>query len=363
MGVKIFASGHSCGDSLITNEKLFERISNFDAGAALVSLKKKGVAVDENDEAQVFSQWVKQVCGIAARPFFEKEIDKKLEVEELAFRAVESMLTQGNIDRETLRASIDEVIFSTYSGNRTMPSPACTLIERLGLTNSAAITMNGACSGFLDALIDASIKVEARHRQKVLVVASEQLSNKMDFDDPKSSIIFSDGSGAFLVKYDADNTRGVLGFASGTSFSEQVYMETKSHIFFKAGPLVERNAIRTMFSICEKAFEDVAKKHPNSEHSSLNFGDIDYVIPHQANLRIIDGFESKIQASISGGKYPKVIKRISELGNLSSATLPVSFDLLLKEEFDNDFSKLAGKKIIFVSVGGGYTFSSLVYQF
>ena len=351
MSVEIIGSGHSLGESEVSNEVLYEQVSNFDEVTALSSLRKKNIPIEQENGATIFSKWVKMVSGIEKRPFMKKRVEKKLEVEQLAFIAAQKAMDNAKVNKD----EIDQVVFSTYSSNRVMPSPACTLIDLLNLTQSSAMTINGACSGFLDALIDASIKVESGHFKTILVVAAEQLSNKMNFNDPKSSIIFSDGAGAFVItkkntsKNNAD--KGVLSFASGSTFSEQIYMEREGHIYFNSGPLVERNAVRVMFSICEKA---IAGK--------CDFSDIDFVIPHQANVRIINEFEKKIN-SLCSGRKPLVMKMIETLGNLSSATLPVVFDLLVQNHFANQIGKIEDKKILFVSVGGGYTFSSLLYQF
>ncbi len=348
MAVEIIATGSSVGESDITNEELYKIISNFEIEVAKNSLTRKGVDLTNASEEAIFSLWVQQISGIKSRPFMKQAVEKKLEVEELAYRASEQAITACGIERE----KIEQVIFSTYSSNRVMPSPACTLINLLELPNASAITMNGACSGFLDALIDAVIRIESGYFNTILVVASEQLSNKMNFNDPKSSVIFSDGAGCVIVSKTNKEGKGVLSFASGTSFSEQIYMERKDSIYFNSGPLVKRNAVRTMFSISEQSLKD-----------KFSFSEIDFIIPHQANLRIIDEFERKINRLCEESSSPKVIKTIEDLGNLSSATLPVALDLLVKKDYANQLSQLNNKKMIFVSVGGGYTFSSLLYQF
>ena len=347
MSAEIIGSGHELGEDEVSNEMLYQKVSNFNEEIAFNSLKKKNVKAVKGDGTAIFSKWVKMVSGIEVRPFIKKRVEKKLEVEQLAFKAAEKAITCSKINKE----DIDQVIFSTYSSNRVMPSPACTLVDLLNLSEASAITMNGACSGFLDAFIDATIKIESGYFKTILVVASEQLSNKMNFKDPKATIIFGDGAGAFLVTKKNDSYKGVLSFSSGSSFSEQIYMERNGNIYFNSGPLVERNAVRVMFSICEKT---IAGK--------CDFSDIDFIIPHQANIRIINEFEKKVN-SFCSNKKPLILKMIDKLGNLSSAALPVVFDLLKQNRFANQIDKIENKKILFVSVGGGYTFSSLLYQF
>ncbi|XP_060085291.1 beta-ketoacyl-[acyl-carrier-protein] synthase III 1-like [Ylistrum balloti] len=357
MNVEITSVGSFIPSKIIDNKELYQKISNFELEKAKESLLKKNFDVTYSSDEEIFDTWVRQVCGIISRPFISEEDEihdlgkeKKIFVELMAAEASKKAISSAGIDPD----SIDQIIFSTYSSSRTMPSPATTLKSLLNLKRASAVTMNGACSGFLDALIDAAIKVESKHFETILVVASENLSDKMDFNDPKSSIIFSDGSGACIIQ--KSKQQGVLGFASGVTFSEQVYMERTGNIFFNSGPLVERNAVNTMHGIAVKTLK-------NSQQS---FEDIQYIVPHQANLRILMSFEKKIQTPNT-----VILKQIERLGNLSSASIPVTLDCFLREfkekkeklhlteNHSKDYSNLEYLNFLFISVGGGYTYSAL----
>lgn len=348
MNSEIIGTGSFIPSKIIDNKNLYQLVSNFEIEKAKISLLKKNFNLTQLNDAEIFDIWVKQVCGITSRPFLSKEdeiyqlgSEKKIFVELMACEASKKAIQDAEIDKE----SIDHIILSSYSSNRIMPSAGVTLINLLGLTNASAITLNGACSGFLDALIDAVIKVESGYFETILVVASEQLSNKMNFKDPKTAIIFSDGAGACIVRKSKDGDANVMGFASGVSYSEQVYMERVGNIYFNSGPLVERNAVKTMYEIATTTLKK----------SQQEFDDIDYIVPHQANLRILLSFEKKVNnANLT------ILKKIETLGNLSSASVPVTLDLFLKNDsIKKDHLDSNYLNFLLISVGGGYTYSAL----
>lgn len=353
----ITGTGTCLPKKLITNEELFTQINNFEEEQARLSLTRKGYDLSGKSDAQIFDLWVQQVCGIKSRPFVSEEDDfheaaaeKHLQVEYLALAAAKQALAVSERYGVT-KEDLDQVIFSTYSSNRIMPSAGVTLTHLLDLpetTHASAVTVNGACSGFLDALIDAVIKVRSGAYRHILVVAAEQLSNKMNYDDPKTAIIFSDGAGAMVVSRNEGlpspiKENIIRGHASGVQYSEQVYMERRGDIFFNSGPLVERNAVRTMKNISERVLKSCA----------MTLEDIDYIVPHQANLRILMSFQKE-----TGFPEGNILKKIETLGNLSSASVPVTLDTFLKNPAQKTIT--TPKNFLLISVGGGYTFSSLI---
>ena len=368
----IIGVGKCLPKKFVSNVELFDKISNFDSEKATNSLSKKGYQIEGADEAKIFDFWVQMVCGIKTRPFVQDgEFLEDLQVEDMARQASVDALDDAN-----LKASeIDTIIFSSYSSNRLIPSPACKLAEMLEI-NSQVRTLNGACSGFLDALIDAKIKIEGGFAKNILVVASENMSNKMNFDDPLSSIIFSDGAGACIVSAEKKVSRSIkLGyFHSATKYSEQVFMRSGENIFFNDGPYVQRNAVRTMFESTEFAMKK----------SDVTWDQIALVIPHQANLRIIRALADKINRTVealsrersqqgaheveSGAKIKKESNKnlpltyecIQGYGNLSSATVPVALYDYLEEKQKEESSSSEKNHVVLTSVGGGYTYSSMV---
>ena len=360
---KIVGVGKCVPKKIIENAELYGKVKNFEVEKARDSFLKKGEEVADFDDAQIFDLWVQRVTGIKRRPFVsDGEFEKGLEAEDMARQASSIALEEAKLTPKDL----DHIIFSTYSNNRLIPSAACKLSDMLG-TNCSVRTLNGACSGFLDGLIDATIKVRAGVFKRILVVAAENMSDKMNYDDPKSSIIFSDGAGACVVSAVDEGKRSInlLGFGGGVQYSEQVYMERLSHILFNDGPYVQRNAVQTMYGVMEKAI--LASKK--------TFADLSCVIPHQANGRIITALDAKIKNTLSQlsssdsskqesedrSKSFFTVNCIADYGNLSSASVPVAFDDYLKGRFSKDHSNKLdeGKIMVLASVGGGYTYAAI----
>lgn len=357
---KIIGVGKCIPKKIVGNEELYQRVKNFEAQKARDSFLKKGEDVANLDDAKVFDIWVQRVTGIEKRPFVSQgEFEKGLEAEDMARQASAIALDEAKLTPQDL----DHIIFSTYSSNRLIPSAGCKLADMLGVHCSVR-TLNGACSGFLDGLIDATIKVRAGVFKKVLVVAAENMSDKMNYEDPKSSIIFSDGAGACVVSAEDTGKRSInlLGFDGGVQYSEQVYMERLSHILFNDGPYVQRNAVQTMYGVIEKAVLA----------SNKTFADVSCIVPHQANGRIITALDAKMKSTIANLSSSKqnqedtsqsffTVNCIASYGNLSSASVPVAFDDYLKGRFSKDHpNKLAeGKIMVLASVGGGYTYAAI----
>jgi 3-oxoacyl-[acyl-carrier-protein] synthase-3 len=341
--VSIVGTGSYVPENIITNIDLFPKITNFEYDKAVLSLEKKGTDVSQLNDAEVFDAWVKQVTGISQRPYLADGLgDENSSVEFMANKA--SIAALEDAGKET--GDIDHIIFSTYTADNVIPGPVCKLAHYLGVENVSGITLNGACSGFLDALIDAYIKVGSGLYETILVVASEYISNKIDFSDPTTAILFSDGAGAAVV---TKGKRDIYGFSSRIAFSdEHIKMQRTSCIQMGGGPLVQRKAVNAMSSVSN----DVCTS------TGIALSDITCVIPHQANYRILQALEKKMKLS----ENSRLVKCLGTTGNLSSATLPVAMDLLKKNKLDG-YPYTGKSKTILTSVGGGYTFSAVLVDF
>ncbi len=340
----------------VSNKELLTRISGFDHEAARTAFLKRSndqgtdvIDYTKLAREELFDLWVQKVCGIQERPFIQPgEFAEGLVCEDMARIASQRALAAAGLEA----AAIDHVVFSTYSSNRMMPASAPTLVNMLklrqGPTGVSARTLNGACSGFLDAFIDATLYLQSGQARHVLVVAAENMSDKMDYTDPTSCIIFSDGAGACVLSAQQSSdaaARGVLGFASAIDYSEQINMLRTGPISFKKGPLVQRNAVLAMYNIGQQA---LARSH-------LTYDDLGYVIPHQANARITAALAKKLSAVAN----LRLLDTIAFTGNLSSATIPVTLDKLLRGELKT-VPYCAGTRALLTSVGGGYTYSAAV---
>ena len=338
MNCYIAGTGSFLPENVINNEAIFSKSKNFDIARAKNSIKKKNQQVDKLTDAQVFDTWVRQVCGIKQRPFVSKEFvaTHPFVLEEMAKKASEVALLDAGMHVD----EIEHIVFSSYSSEYLMPGSAATLSNLLGLKNPSGVNINGACSGFLDALVDASAKIEAGFYDNILVVASEYMSNKLDFDDLTTCILFADGAGAVVLK---KGKAGIHSFANQLKFNaDAIQMKRTGCITMSGGPLVQKNAVIAMATVTEKAVETAGHK----------LSDYQYIIPHQANIRILNSLEEKLKLETT-----QMIKCIGKTGNLSSATIPVALDLLKKNKLDIEFKK--NKKAIFTSIGGGYTYSAV----
>jgi len=340
--VYISGIGSYLPENTVTNEALYSKISGFDVERANKSLRTKGVNTQEKSEAQIFDLWVQQVTGVVKRSIISNGVfpDKNLNIEYMAFEASKRAIADAGLNAD----DIDHVIFSTYTGEMVIPSPVCTLTDLLGVETSG-INLNGACSGFLDGLIDGAIKIGSGHFNHILVVASEYISNKIDYSDITTAILFSDGAGACVL---SPGKKGIFGFSSKIKYSnEHIRMERKTNISMNGGPLVQRKAVHAMYDV---SMESLAK-------SKLELEDITYIIPHQANIRILISLEEKLNLP----KHCHLVKCIANTGNLSSSTIPVALDFLVNNKLPEvPFTK--DKKILLTSVGGGYTYSAIIVE-
>lgn len=337
MNCYIAGTGSFLPSNVLNNESILAKIKNFDIDRAKESIKKKKHDPSTLTDGQVFDTWVRQVCGIKQRTFVSEDFvaNHPFVLEEMAKRASEAALLDAGMEV----SEIDHISFSSYSSEYLMPGPSAILSKLMDIPEPSGVNINGACNGFLDALMDAAAKIEAGFYDNILVVASEYMSNKLDFDDPTTCIIFSDAAGAVILK---KGQPGLHSFANQLKFNlESLQMKRTGFIKMAGGALVQKNAVASMALVTQKAIEKAKSK----------LTDYRYIIPHQANIRILNSLEQKLKLETT-----EMIKCIENTGNLSSATIPVALDLLRKNKLSIDYQK--GEKAILTSVGGGYAYSA-----
>jgi 3-oxoacyl-[acyl-carrier-protein] synthase III len=340
--VYIAGTGSWLPETLVSNVMLYEKISNFDIERAKNTLSKKHIDIKHLADAEIFNKWVLQVTGIETRSFLKPQTfeNPKTEIEEMGYRALKHALDNVGMDA----ADLDYVIVSTYTHGRDIPGPAAKMIDLLGRSGTlSGFSLNSACDGFNQALIDAVLRIKSGEMDTVAVVCSEKMSDKINYNDPTTAILFSDGAGACIV---TAGKKGIWGFSSAVNYSdEHIEMMRGQNIEMKGGALVQRNAVNTMKIAAEKALEK----------ADLPLSDIMYLIPHQANMRIINLLEAKMNLS----ENQIFVKCLTKTGNLSSATIPVALDLLRRRKLEN-VPYHDGTKAILTSVGGGYSYSAVV---
>lgn len=279
----------------------------------------------------------------------------------MGIKAAEAALEDAKLDAK----DIDLIIVSTCSPDFFYPNMSCLIQKDIGAENAACIDVNSACTGFITALDVAQKYLATDHYKTILVIATEKLSAQQDYTDRSMCILFGDAAGAAVVRKSEKEFYSMLG-ASGDDF-EALYCKinyqsncpffeddapfynnrfdthAKKNYLQSDGHAVYKFAVNAM----NKAVRNVA------EQGGWNIEDIDLVIPHQANLRII-----KKATEMLGVDPDKVYTNIQRLGNVSSACIPVALDEL------NRAGKLhKGMKICFVGFGAGLTYGAIIMEF
>jgi 3-oxoacyl-[acyl-carrier-protein] synthase-3 len=252
---------------------------------------------------------------------------------------------------------LDTIIVATCTPDRLLPSQACDLQALLGATNAAAFDVSAACTGFIYALNVAEGLVASEQAATVLVVASEKLTSIVDWTDRTTAVLFGDGAGATVIRRSA-NGRGILSTymksdgtladllnrpAGGAVHPPDAQMlKDRSHFVRMSGREVFKAAVLTMADACDTALARAGLAAP----------DLDLLIPHQANLRIIEA-----TAKHAGLPMEKVFVNLDRYGNTSAASVAIALDEAVRT------GRLTpGMKVMFVAFGAGFTWASMVLQ-
>jgi 3-oxoacyl-[acyl-carrier-protein] synthase-3 len=252
---------------------------------------------------------------------------------------------------------IDLIVVSTATPDRLLPASACDMQALLGATNAAAFDVSAACSGFIYALTVAEGCLAAGRGEIALVVATEKMSGIVDWCDRKTCVLFGDGAGAAVVRRATDG-RGMMStyIRSDGTLAELLWrkaggvlvpfditvLEQKSHLVQMAGREVFKAAVRSMAEACDQALL----------RAGLTAEDVDLLIPHQANMRIIEA-----TARYANVPMEKVYVNVDRYGNMSSATIPVALDEALEEGRIR-----AGSNVLMVAFGAGFTWAASVLR-
>jgi len=253
---------------------------------------------------------------------------------------------------------LDTIVLATASPDRLLPSTACDLQALLGATNAAAFDVVAACPGYVYALTVAEGLIASGQSKTVLVVGAEKLSTITDFQDRSTAILFGDGAGASVVRRAGGSGRGILstflksdgrlapllyrpGGGSVDPISEKVVCE-RSHYMKMAGREVFKAAVLAMSEACDAALS----------RAGVSADEIDLLIPHQANLRIIEATAKHAHIPMS-----KVMVNVDRFGNTSSASIPLALDQAVAEGRVGP-----GSLLLLVAFGAGFTWGSAVVR-
>jgi 3-oxoacyl-[acyl-carrier-protein] synthase-3 len=305
-----------------------DKLTNFD-------LEKM---VDTNDE------WIRTRTGIEERRIL-KEPGKGSS--DMAVPAIQEILRKKNLDP----LDIDCVICATVTPDMVFPATANIICDKLGATNAWGYDMSAACSGFLYALTTGAMYIESGRFKKVIVVGVDKMSAIIDYTDRATCIIFGDGAGAVLLEPSTDDSgikdsilrsdgsgRHYLHMKAGGSVKPAT-VETvmaKEHFAYQEGQAVFKFAVKGMADVSAELLE----------RNGLTGDDIAWLVPHQANLRIIDATANRM-----GLPKEKVMINIQKYGNTTAATLP-----LCLWDWEKQLKK--GDNIVLAAFGGGFTWGA-----
>ncbi len=296
--------------------------------------------VDTNDE------WITARTGIKERRVLKKEEGEGTSF--LAIKAANELLRKGNIDPK----EIDLVLVATATPDSLVSSTAAFVASEIGANNAFAYDLLAACSSFLFGMSTASSYIESGRYKKILLIGADKMSSIINYKDRTTCIIFGDGAGAVLFEPNeeglglqdeylrADGTgRKFLGMEGGGSIMPATHesVDADKHYIFQEGKSVFKFAVSNMADVAEKIME----------RNHLKNTDVSWLVPHQANKRIIDATASRMGLDAS-----KVLMNIQRYGNTTSATLP-----LLLADYENKLKK--GDNLVFAAFGGGFTWGSI----
>ncbi|MEN9322544.1 MAG: hypothetical protein RL699_324 [Bacteroidota bacterium] len=295
--------------------------------------------VETNDE------WITSRTGIRERRILKGD---KLGTSFLAIKAAEDLIQKNGIDP----SEIDAVIVATTTPDMPVAATAVYVASQIGAVNAFAYDLQAACSGFLYGMSTCAAYVQAGRYKKVLLIGADKMSSIIDYTDRATCIIFGDGAGAVLFEPNHEGLglqdeflrsdgigREYLKIDAGGSIlpSSAETVENRQHYVFQDGKTVFKYAVTGMADVSEKIMQ----------RNNLTHDDVDWLIAHQANRRIIDATASRM-----GVDESKVLINIEKYGNTTSATLP-----LLLSDFEHKFKK--GDNLIFAAFGGGFTWGSI----
>ena len=295
--------------------------------------------VDTNDE------WITTRTGIKERRLLK---DSGKGTSYLAIQAAQDLIKKSNINP----AEIDLIIMATTTPDMLVASTGVYVATQIGAINAFAFDLQAACSSFLYGMSVASAYVQSGKYKKVLLIGADKMSSIIDYTDRATCIIFGDGAGAVLFEPNHEGLglqdeilrsdgigREYLKIDAGGSIlpASKETVENRQHYVFQDGKTVFKYAVSGMADVSDKIMQ----------RNNLTNNDVNWLIAHQANKRIIDATASRMDLD-----EEKVLINIHKYGNTTSATLP-----LLLSDFEDKFKK--GDNLIFAAFGGGFTWGSI----
>ena len=285
-------------------------------------------------------QWIVDRTGIKARHFAAPDVTSS----DLALAAAKRALEAADVDA----ANIDLIIVATSTPDMVFPSTACLLQQKLGVHGCAAFDVQAVCSGFVYALTVADSMIRTGAASKALVVGAEVFSRILDFKDRTTCVLFGDGAGAVVLE--ASDKPGILAselHADGRHVDILCVPGTLSGGQVLGDPLLKMDG-PAVFKLAVGVLEDVARSV--LEKAGRTTDDVDWLIPHQANIRIMQGTAKRMKLPMD-----KLIVTVDEHGNTSAASVPLALDESVRS------GKIKrGDTVLLEGVGGGFTWGAVL---
>ena len=299
--------------------------------------------VDTSDE------WIMARVGIKERHILTEE---GLGTSYMARKAAKQLISKTGVDPDT----IDALIVTTTTPDYKFPSTASIVVGKLGLKNAFAFDLEAACCGFLYTLDLAASMIQSGRYKKIIVIGADKMSSLIDYTDRQTCVLFGDGAGAVLVEATTEENIGVQNSYLRTDGKGLPFLHTKAggsvcpashftvdhrlHYLYQEGRTVFRYAVTAMSN-------DVLEI---LKMNNLTADDVKWVVPHEANLRIIEAVTKRAEIPAD-----KVVVNIDRYGNTSAATIPLAL-------WDNEKNMKKGDNVIFTAFGAGFVHGASFYK-
>lgn len=302
--------------------------------------------VDTNHE------WIVQRTGIERRHIIADDEGTS----DMCVRAAQKALADANMTID----QIDMICVATLSGDYKMPATACLVQNKLGAKHIMSFDLNAACSGFIYGMHVADQFIKTGAYKNILLIGAENLTRILNYKDRETCILFGDGAGAMILSRaddsDPNHIMTTLAHADGSlydllwaksggtrhPFSQQVLDEGSQYMIMK-GKDIFKNATRTMAACCKEALENTNTK----------VTDLDWIVPHQANMRITEAVSNQFDFPME-----KIVSTVHETGNTSAASIPIAFDMAYR-----DGRLKRGQLIMLTAFGAGLTSGAALLRF
>jgi len=299
--------------------------------------------VDTSDE------WIMTRVGIKERHILTEE---GLGTSYMARKAAKQLIEKTGVDPDT----IDALIVTTTTPDYKFPSTASIVLGKLGLKNAFAFDFSAACCGFMYTLDVASSMIQSGRYKKIIVIGADKMSSMVDYTDRQTCVLFGDGAGAVLVEATDEEGYGLQNSFFRTDGKGLPFLHMKAggsvcppshftvdhrlHYLYQEGRTVFRYAVTNMGDDVLKVMKD----------NNLTADDVDWVIPHEANQRIIEAVAKRVDIPME-----KVVVNIERYGNTSAATIPLAI-------WDHEANLKKGDNVIFTAFGAGFVHGATYYK-